>query len=78
MSGLEGNYIIRSKRQMRAPAAPTRQEIVDVLPGMGTVSVAELATALGRPYGVKHPRYSSRLRAYQSWLNQSQQSLRRQ
>ena len=34
---------------MRALAAPTRQEIVDVLPGMGTVSVAELATALGRP-----------------------------
>jgi DNA-binding transcriptional ArsR family regulator len=49
MSGLEDNYIIRSKRQMRALAAPTRQEIVDVLPGMGTVSVAELATALGRP-----------------------------
>jgi DNA-binding transcriptional ArsR family regulator len=49
VSGLEDNYIIRSKRQMRALAAPTRQEIVDVLPGMGTVSVAELATALGRP-----------------------------
>ena len=49
MRGLEDNYIIRSKRQMRALAAPTRQEIVDVLPGMGTVSVAELATALGRP-----------------------------
>ena len=49
MSGLDDNYIIRSKRQMRALAAPTRQEIVDVLPGMGTVSVAELATALGRP-----------------------------
>jgi DNA-binding transcriptional ArsR family regulator len=49
MSILDDNYIIRSKRQMRALAAPTRQEIVDVLPGMGTVSVAELATALGRP-----------------------------
>jgi DNA-binding transcriptional ArsR family regulator len=34
---------------MRALAAATRQEIVDVLPRMGTVSVAELATALGRP-----------------------------
>lgn len=34
---------------MRALAAPTRQEIVDVLPRMGTVSVAELASALGRP-----------------------------
>jgi DNA-binding transcriptional ArsR family regulator len=43
------NYIIRSKRQMRALAASTRQEIVDVLPRMGTVSVAELATALRRP-----------------------------
>jgi DNA-binding transcriptional ArsR family regulator len=49
MSSLEDNYIIRSKRQMRALAAPTRQEIVDVLPRMGTVSVAELASALGRP-----------------------------
>jgi DNA-binding transcriptional ArsR family regulator len=49
MSELEGKYIIRSKRQMRALAASTRQEIVDVLARMGTVSVAELATALGRP-----------------------------
>jgi DNA-binding transcriptional ArsR family regulator len=49
MNTSRSNYIIRSKRQMRALAAPTRQEIVDVLPGLGTVSVAELATALGRP-----------------------------
>ena len=49
MNGPEDNYIIRSKRQMRALAASTRQEILDVLPRMGTVSVAELATALGRP-----------------------------
>jgi DNA-binding transcriptional ArsR family regulator len=49
MSGLKDNYIIRSKRQMRALAASTRQEILDVLPRMGTVSVAELASALGRP-----------------------------
>ncbi|HET6178403.1 MAG TPA: helix-turn-helix domain-containing protein [Candidatus Sulfotelmatobacter sp.] len=49
MSTLQDNYVIRSKRQMRSLAASTRQEIVDVLPGMGTVSVAELATALGRP-----------------------------
>jgi len=49
MMGLEDNYIIRSKRQMRALAASTRQEIVDVLARMGTVSVAELATALRRP-----------------------------
>ena len=45
----EDNYLIRSKRQMRALAASTRQEIVDVLPRMGTVSVAELAAALARP-----------------------------
>jgi DNA-binding transcriptional ArsR family regulator len=49
MSGLRHNYVIRSKRQMRALAASTRQEIVDVLSRMGTVSVAELATALARP-----------------------------
>jgi DNA-binding transcriptional ArsR family regulator len=49
MSIMEDNYIIRIKRQMRALAAPTRQEIVDVLPRMGTVSVAELGEALGRP-----------------------------
>src|SRR5262249_27939086 len=49
MSTLGDNYLIRSRRQMRALAAPTRQEIVDVLPRIGTVSVAELARALGRP-----------------------------
>ena len=49
MNRTQDNYMIRSRRQMRALAAPTRQEIVDVLPGMGTVSVAELASALGRP-----------------------------
>lgn len=49
MSGQKDNYVIRGKRQMRALAAATRQEIVDVLPRMGTISVAELAAALGRP-----------------------------
>lgn len=49
MSAQKNNYVIRGKRQMRALAAATRQEIVDVLPRMGTVSVAELAAALGRP-----------------------------
>lgn len=34
---------------MRALAASTRQEIVDVLPRLGKVSVAELAVALERP-----------------------------
>lgn len=49
MKDIAANYVIRSKQQMRALAASTRQEIVDVLPRMGTVSVAELAAALGRP-----------------------------
>jgi len=49
MSSRNDNYIIRSKRQMRALAASTRQELLDVLPRMGTVSVAQLASALGRP-----------------------------
>ena len=49
MHSHQNNYIIREKRQMRALAASTRQEIVDVLPRLGTVSVAELAAALGRP-----------------------------
>jgi DNA-binding transcriptional ArsR family regulator len=42
-------YVIESKRQMRALAAATRQEIIDVLPEMGTVSVAQLAAVLQRP-----------------------------
>jgi DNA-binding transcriptional ArsR family regulator len=49
MTDAKHNYIIRDKRQMRALAASTRQEIVDVMPRLGTVSVAELAAALGRP-----------------------------
>lgn len=49
MSRRKNNYFIRSKRQLRALAASTRQEIVDVLPRLGTVSVAELAAALARP-----------------------------
>jgi len=49
MASTKDNYIIRDKRQMRALAASTRQEIVDMLPRLGTVSVAELAAALRRP-----------------------------
>src|ERR1700719_2829901 len=49
MASTKDNYIIRDKRQMRALAASTRQEIVDVLPRLGTVSVAELAAAVRRP-----------------------------
>lgn len=43
------SYVVRSTRQLAALAAAARQEIVDVLEQMGTVSVAELAAALGRP-----------------------------
>src|SRR5258708_3778839 len=42
-------HVIRGARQLAALAAAARQEIVDVLEQMGTVSVAELAAALGRP-----------------------------
>jgi DNA-binding transcriptional ArsR family regulator len=41
--------LIRSEKQLAALAAAARQEIFDVLEQMGTVSVAELAAALGRP-----------------------------
>ena len=42
-------HLIRSDKQLAALAAAARQEIVDVLEQMGTVSVAELGAALGRP-----------------------------
>lgn len=42
-------YVIRSAKQMAALAAAARQEILDVLAGMGSVSIAELAASLGRP-----------------------------
>jgi DNA-binding transcriptional ArsR family regulator len=41
--------LIRSEKQLAALAAAARQEIFDVLEQTGTVSVAELAAALGRP-----------------------------
>lgn len=40
---------IRNIRQLATLAAAARQDIVDVLEQMGTVSVAELAAALDRP-----------------------------
>ena len=49
MRGIKDKYIIEDRRQMRALAASTRQEIIDVLPGMGAVSVAQLAAVLQRP-----------------------------
>jgi DNA-binding transcriptional ArsR family regulator len=44
-----GKHLIRSEKQLAALMAAARQEIVDVLAELGAVSVAELATALGRP-----------------------------
>ena len=40
---------IESSTQLRTLASAARQEIVDVLSRMGTVTVAELAATLGRP-----------------------------
>lgn len=42
-------YFIRDSKQLAALASAARQEIVDVLAEMGTVSIAELAATLGRP-----------------------------
>src|SRR6202050_4682602 len=42
-------HLIRSDKQLAALAAAARQEIVDVSEQRGTVPVAELAAALGRP-----------------------------
>src|SRR5512142_1015549 len=46
---MKKSYTVRSPQQWRALAAAARQEIVDVLAGMGTVPVADIAAALGRP-----------------------------
>ena len=50
MSVMAGSsrFLIRDKKQLAALAAAARQEIVDVLAEMGTVSVAEIAATLGR------------------------------
>jgi DNA-binding transcriptional ArsR family regulator len=42
-------FVVRTNKQFAALASSARQEIVDVLSQMGTVSVAELAVTLGRP-----------------------------
>jgi len=42
-------YVIRSKKELAALTAAARQEVLDVLAQLGTVSVRELAAALGRP-----------------------------
>ena len=41
--------VVSARPQMEALASGARQEIVDVLPRLGTASVAELARALDRP-----------------------------
>jgi len=41
--------LVEDKSQLAALASGTRQEIVDVLPRLGTASVAELARSLDRP-----------------------------
>lgn len=42
-------HVIGDKKGLAALVSGARQEIVDVLSQMGTVSVAELASAMGRP-----------------------------
>ena len=49
METKRSSHIIRSKKELTSLASSARQEIVDVLSQMGTISVAELAAALGRP-----------------------------
>lgn len=44
-----GTFVIRSAQQMNALKAASRQEVLDALASMGTVSVPELAKTLGRP-----------------------------
>ena len=49
MSGAGQRHVIRTKKQLRTLSSSARQEIVDVLAEMGTVSIAEIAATLGRP-----------------------------
>ena len=44
-----GTYLVRHQKQLKALIAAARQEVIDVLSQMGTVSVSELAAALNRP-----------------------------
>lgn len=45
----QATYTIRRPKELALLASARKQEIIDVLAGMGDVSVAELAAALGRP-----------------------------
>jgi len=42
-------YVVKDPSQLASLASAARQEIVDVLPRLGTASVAEIAQALDRP-----------------------------
>jgi len=49
MAKVGSSHTIRTEKQLAALTSAARQEIVDVLAEMGTVSVAEIAATLGRP-----------------------------
>lgn len=49
MARLPKVHVVASKRELRALAAPARQEIVDALEHAGAASVSELAVILARP-----------------------------
>jgi hypothetical protein len=42
-------HVVRTEKQLAALVSAARQEIIDVMAEMGTVSVAEIAATLGRP-----------------------------
>jgi DNA-binding transcriptional ArsR family regulator len=49
MEKIPQRHVIRTGKQLAVLACAARQEIVDVLAQMGTVSVAQIAATLGRP-----------------------------
>jgi DNA-binding transcriptional ArsR family regulator len=49
MAARPKQYVIHGTKQLSVLAAAARQELVDVLAHMGTVSVAEIAATMGRP-----------------------------
>lgn len=44
-----GMHVITRPEQLRALVSPVRQELLDAMARMGTVSIAEMAVVLGRP-----------------------------
>jgi DNA-binding transcriptional ArsR family regulator len=49
MKSASRDHIIRARKQLKALTSSARQEIIDALSQIGTVSVAELAATLARP-----------------------------